>query len=75
MDDVINTLEDPIDILLGKDENHGLDQLVELNSENLPPPNSGMIVDHTSNFTELKLPNTLNKETTPLLTKRIIRSD
>ena len=75
MDDVINTLEDPIDILLGNDENHGLDQLVESNSENLPPPNSGMIVDHTKNFSEFKLPNTLNKETAPLLTKRTPRSN
>ena len=75
MDDIINMLEDPIDILLGKDENHGLDQLVELNSENLPPSNSGMIVDHTKKVSELKLPNTLNKETAPLLTKRTPRSN
>ena len=74
-------LEEPTYIIFGKDKNlgldvnPGLDQFIAVDSENLPPPNSGMIVDHTSNFTELKLPNTLNKETTPLLTKRIIRSD
>ena len=74
MDDIINMLEDPT-CIIGLNENYCSNQFVELNPENLPPPNSGMIVDHTKNFSEFKLPNTLNKETAPLLTKRTPRSN
>ena len=56
MEDIINMLENPTDILFGKDKNLSLYQqfCTALNRENSPPPNSDKIVDHNNRISYLK---------------------